>query len=609
MGKQFARRVNRSFPDVFYSLSFKHRILISFIILITLAITAAGTISYLIAAKEIQTNAFESSQETVTKSAQMVDEKLSHISVSVRSLMLSDAFQQMMQDVRNVDISGYFMHLTALQPVFSQMTYNDPLIQNILIATPIGDFYPTTDYRVQGFSFYESDMYYRIKESPNGVWVSGHADPFFTGHQRVLSLVVSGTQAVVSDKPLNVYVVVNLKEKELARLVSPTPSKKDRSYFFIDAAGEEIVQSGGSTGLRVPKDPSFLGRVTEGMQGSFFHGVHQTDYLVNYQKLSKVPDWILIGMQSKDRLLEQLNGIQQTTVYVILGFVLTSWLLSNRLTALLLRPLYKLQGLMRKVEGNQLSVRYETKYKDEVAQVGAQFNRMLDEINRLIEDVRRSEEGKRKAEMKALTAQMEPHFLYNTLHTIYCKSLLGENQDVNEMILALSQMFQLGLSGGRDLIPLGDELGHVSQYCAIQQKCYEGLFEYSAAVEDEELLDHLIPKILLQPLVENSILHGFKDRTSGGTIHIRVRREHKLLRLTIEDNGKGMDPENVLAGEQASVDPNKGYALKNIRNRLQLYYGSEAGMELRSKPEQGSVIELWIPQTEGEAGAYGREPQ
>lgn len=600
MGQPWRSRTTTKWEDLFYKVSFRHRILLSFLLLITLAISAAGTIAYLIASKEIQQNAFESSQETVNKTAQMMDDKLNNISISIRSLMLSDAFKKMMEDVQKVDFTRYFTHLTSLQQVFSQLSYNDPLIQNILIATPIGDFYPTTEYRVQGISFWESEMFDEIRKHPDGVWMKGHRDTFFTGGQRVLSLVVRGIEAEVSPQgSLNVYVVVNVKERELMRLLGQSVSPGGRNYFFLNAEGEEVIPSEWYTRHPMKKDAGFLRQVTE-RQGFFFHTWGKEPYLVNYTKLATDRDWMLFGVQSKAQLLEQVNGIKRTTVLVILGFLLTSWWLSNRLTALLLRPLFKLQGLMRKVEDNQLSVRYESRFQDEVAQVGFQFNRMLDEITRLIENVKRSETDKRRAELKALTAQMEPHFLYNTLNTIYCKSVLGENQDVNEMILALSQMFQLGLSGGKDMIPLEDELLHAQQYLAIQQKCYEGLFGYRVTVEDKWLLGCGVPKILIQPLVENSILHGFKDRRTGGEIVIEVKQEDQSLRIIVEDNGTGLDMAKIEAGLEKPVDPKKGYALRNIRNRLQLYFGSDAAMLLANKPEGGSRIELRIPQTEGE---------
>ena len=156
---------------------------------------------------------------------------------------------------------------------------------------------------------------------------------------------------------------------------------------------------------------------------------------------------MIVGVQAKDKLLTKLNGIKQATILVTIGFVPKSLFITNNLTLLLLKPLYRLQKLMKRVEENDLEVRFESVYKDEVSQVGFRFNRMLDEIKQLIADVTNRERDKRKAEIKALTAQMDPHFFYNTLNTIYCKSVLGENDDVNEMILALSNMFQLSLSG------------------------------------------------------------------------------------------------------------------------------------------------------------------
>ncbi len=598
MKDKWLTRLKSKLLDRFYGLSFKQRIRISFIILITLAIIAAGTMSYLIAAKEIQNNAFESSQETVNKTAQIMDDRLRSVEAAILALMLSDAYTEVSKDVQRNDITDYYQNLTALQPAFSQVQSYDPLIQSMLIVTPIGEFYPTTENRIQGYSFYETEMFDRIKNSSDGFWVKGHKDQFFSGGQRVLSFVVHGVRGGGGEYtigPSNMYVLVNVKERELIRLINQNSPKKDRTYFLIDSQGEDIIQTAWSSEHNLHEDTKFLDKVTAEKQGDFFHTFNADNYLVNYSRLDSVDDWLLFGTLSKDLLLQQVNGIQRTTLYIILGFVLTSWLISNRLTAVLLRPLFKLRGLMRKVEDNQLSVRYESKYQDEVAHVGFQFNRMLDEINRLIEDVKYNEQGKREAEMKALTSQMEPHFLYNTLNTIYCKSVLGENNDVNEMILALSQMFQLGLSGGRDMISLEDELSHVKQYCAIQQKCYEDLFEYEIDLEANSLLACYVPKILIQPLVENSILHGFENRNNKGKIYIRVEEDNHKLHLIIEDNGSGMDIDQVRLGMHHVGDSNKGYALRNIMNRLQLFYRDKARMELFNNDTMGSRIEIWIP--------------
>lgn len=554
--------------------------------------------TYWIASKELQKNAFASRQETVNKTTQILDDKLAGISNSVRSLMFSYAFKEMMLDVQSNDISNYYVHLSELQYVFSQVSFNEPLIESILIATPIGDFYPVSQRRSQTQSFYESSMYYDVKENYGGIWVKGHNDKFFTGNSRTLSFVTKGTQENVSNT--NVFIVVNVNESGLIGMVNQHSSNDDSDYFVIDSKGEEVIRTAWSSSHNLMKDKPFLYKVSEGNHGSFFHHFDETDYLVNYTRSAVVKDWSLFGIQQKDKLLEQMNGVKRTTFYIMLFFLLLTWLLSTKLTAILLIPLFKLQRLMREVEDNRLNVRFASRSTDEVAQVGYQFNRMLDEINRLIDDVRLSESGKRKAEMRALTAQMEPHFLYNTLNTIYCKSVLGENDEVNEMILSLSQMFQLGLSGGKDWNTLEDELLHVEQYCLLQQKCYEGLFEYEVTLTDDSLLTCLLPKILLQPIVENSIQHGFKDISAGGRIHVRVYRQDQLLYLIIEDNGIGMDADKVRKGMLQPPVSKKGYALNNIVNRLNLFYGEAAGIELTSLPGKGSRTVIWMPIREGD---------
>ncbi|GAA4849632.1 sensor histidine kinase [Paenibacillus vulneris] len=602
MSARRGRVIRKKFYDLFYGISFKQRIRSSFILLIILAISVVGTSSYWIASKELQKNAFTSSQEAVDKTTQILDDKLNSISISLRSLMLSDAFRQMMLDVQSNNISNYYVHLSGFQYVFSQLSYNDPLIESILIATPIGDFYPTAQRRSQSLSFYESNLYYEIKDKPDGLWVKGHTDIFFTGEKRVLSFVTKGTQDNVTST--NVFIVVNINENSLIGVINKHSSQNDSNYFMIDSKGEDVIRTAWSTQHNLMKDELFLRNVSSNTRGSFFHSFDKTDYLVNYTRSGVVKDWLLFGMQPKDKLLEQMNLVQRTTIFIMIVFLLVAWLFSNKLTALLLNPLFKLQRLMREVEDTRLSVRFESRYRDEVAQVGFQFNRMLDEINRLIDDVKSSEAGKRKAELRSLTAQMEPHFLYNTLNTIYCKSVMGENNDVNEMILALSQMFQLGLSGGRDWNTLEDELSHAQQYCAIQQKCYEGLFEYVINISDEQLLTCYVPKILLQPIIENSIQHGFSNRRSGGIIRVSVSREHNMLHLVIEDNGTGMEMDKVMQAMIHQVSSKKGYAIYNILNRLQLYYGEKASMELFSSLGSGARTDLWIPIRKREGEYY-----
>lgn len=591
----YCAKIWRHIAGRYYRISIKQRILFSFIFLITLSISAMGSFSYWIAAQEIEDNAYASNQETVSKTSQLLDSRLNDVALSVQSLMLSDAYRKMMIDVFSHDVSKYYVHLSDLQYVLSQATFNQPIIENVLIVTPIGDFYSTTQIRAQDNSFYGSELYDLSKEQPGGYWAKGHYDRLFTGNQRVISFVVRGIYEYPYTPISNVYIVVNIKESRIDRLLNQGGQQLGRNYFLLSREGDAVVESRWPFRGKFPWKPVLAKDGEEVIQQEHTYRYDGKEYLVNYKRSAASPDWIISGMQSRDQLLGKLQRVQRTTLYVIGVFLLTTWLISNQLTSALLKPLFKLRRLMRRVEENQLSVVYESRYDDEVAQVGFQFNRMMSEIKALIEDVKSKEEDKRHAEIRALTAQMEPHFLYNTLNTIYCKSVMGENDDVNEIILALSQMFQIGLSGGKDLISLEEELSHVRQYFAIQQKCYEDLFEYAVSVEAEELLSCQIPKIVLQPIVENSIQHGFSDRSGGGRIDITISKEQGMLHIALADNGQGLDAMTVNQGMSKAPLSKKGYALFNIRHRLALYYGADARMEVDGEPGKGSRTDLWIP--------------
>lgn len=183
---------------------------------------------------------------------------------------------------------------------------------------------------------------------------------------------------------------------------------------------------------------------------------------------------------------------------------------------------------------------------------------MLEQIVVLIQEVTEAEENKRAAEIKALSAQMDPHFLYNTLNTIYWKLNLKQVEPSQKMVLALSRLFQLGLNKGQEITTLSKELEHVRQYLELQSNCYEGQFSYEIDIGEPALTALPIPRIILQPLVENSILHGFQDMESGGRIGIAVRDEGSagVLRCVITEAGwKRMSSVRSFGGNRRRAMP------------------------------------------------------
>lgn len=593
-----------------YGLSFGTRIWIAFVLLISISILATGWASYYFAAKMLQDNTLKMSQDTVNKSAQIMDEKLQKIAVSMMSLMISDSFHDAMNDANLEESGKYYTHLTNLQKVFTQIMFNERIIHSLLISTPMGDYYPTSSVRLPQYSFFDSPIYEQIAKNRKPIWIEGHEDQFFSGNDRVVTLVMEGV--IDYQRPLTgVYILVNIKERDLVGLLQKDLSKSASPVFMLNGESSPVLSIPDSQ-LEVSYEELQHILYTQDPNQEHKNGYFEYDtssgstYLVNYYRSSIVKDWVFYRVQSKTELLEQVNVIKWTAITMVSVFILIAFVFSNVLSRLLTLPLKRLVRLMSRVEtSDDLSTRYRSSYNDEVSKAGFAFNRMLERIERLIHEMYVTEQSKRKAEMKALTAQIDPHFFYNTLNTIYCKSVLGENEQVNEMIISLSNMFRMGLNNGKNITTLQSELDHVKQYLILQENCYEELFEYEMKIDPEIPEEYPILKLILQPLVENSIFHGFRDRTAGGLIHIAVFRKDDFFCICVTDNGVGF--KQKLEGHNSKIaleNQMNGYALHNIRERIQLYYGEQAELRIESQVDVGTKITISIP-WEGAGVTYG----
>lgn len=555
----------------YYKLSFQTRVQVTFVVLIVLAISLTGGGAYWVASDIVESNAKQAGQETIDRSRQVLDERMRHITVSVMTLILSDAYHQMTNDVKQMDKSKYYTDLTAMQPLFAQIKLNEPMVHSVLLSTPIGDFFDTANVRNLSVPFVGSDIFRELKTVRNHVWIRGHRDPYFTSRKDVVSFIMHPTSE--TDE---IYIIVNVLESSLTDILMSNLNAQNYEMALVDSSGSNVLGSG-LADIRMDNR-------------------READYIVSQAKLT-MNDWTLVSFQKRSVILKQLNRIQWIVLWGAASCVIISLFVSRMLVSLLLRPLQSLKTLMKKVERNELSVRFRSKYADEFSLVGLRFNQMLETISNLIAMNKTIEEEKSKAEITALQAQISPHFLYNTLNTIYWKNQLGQSANVGEMVLSLSQMFQLGLNGGKEMTTIDRELAHVEQYMMLQKSSYENLFDYEITLENESLKSLPILKLMLQPLVENSILHGFKNIKANGKIRINLERQNRNMVIIVSDNGSGMDGQTAgdLLKEPLGAGTSKGYALRNINNRLRLYYGAQSSMTIQSRLNAGTVVTLQIP--------------
>lgn len=316
-------------------------------------------------------------------------------------------------------------------------------------------------------------------------------------------------------------------------------------------------------------------------------------------ELSPYTGWRTVGVFSMDEVMSSVN----TIVYILFTCVIISLVLvvivSFKFSRTLTNPIFKLKRLMKQAESGDLTVRFNFEHNDEIGELGQSFNHMIARIDQLIQMVYVEQENKRTAEMKSLQEQIKPHFLYNTLDTISWMARDYDAEDIVRLVDALTNMFRIGLSHGKDIITVKEEITHVSNYLYIQKIRYKDKLNYVIHV-DESLYAVEVPKLILQPLVENAIYHGVKAKRGGGTITITGVPEGENLVFTVQDDGAGMPQEKVeelnrRMSERSVLDEQKSFGLFYIRERIQLCYGTGYGVHVESTLGEGTRVTITLP--------------
>ncbi len=313
-------------------------------------------------------------------------------------------------------------------------------------------------------------------------------------------------------------------------------------------------------------------------------------------------DWRAVGVSYVDELVNRNVHDMILLSCLIAGVLLavallTSWLLSQMLG----RPLRGLAAAMESFEtdADHFTYRPVTGTR-EVKELSASFEHMVLRIQQLMTTVREEEINLRKTELKALQAQINPHFLYNTLDSIAWMCEQGRNADAVKMVHALARLFRISISRGHELIPIAKEIEHAESYLQIQKYRYKNQFTYSFDV-DPDCLDYYCNKITLQPIIENSINHGLDLLVEEGHIDVKVCQDGDDILFFVRDDGVGMSGEQIAAIMQHGPQDRTGIGIKNVNDRLKIYFGKNYGLHITSEPDVGTCVEIRMPKIkEGE---------
>jgi len=405
--------------------------------------------------------------------------------------------------------------------------------------------------------------------------------------------VVSIAKAItdpVTGKRLGV-ILIDLKLNIIKQVIEAITLGKSGFLYIMDANGDVVYAPVNPVVYRVKNewltDPAHS--IVRDIQGNSFQIIY---------KDSDYTNWKTVGVFSLNETLKEVTNIRHYSM-LIGGFTLVLAVAAAFFfTASIAKPLGKLRSLMKKAEEGDLSVRFNSKYNDEIGQLGNSFNNMIQEISNLIDLVYEEQKRKREAELKTLQAQIKPHFLYNTLDTIQWMAQDHGAKDIFNIVGALANLFRIGLSKGKEMITVREELEHIKSYLTIQKARYEDRLNYEISY-DENVLNHRVLKLILQPLVENAIYHGLNARRGGGTVTITAWLEDNKLYFCVADNGMGMTPEKlkeIQALLSSGLEPaTTGFGIFNVNERIRLSFGSEYGLSYTSVYGEGTKVEVRHP--------------
>ncbi|RUS46263.1 sensor histidine kinase [Cohnella sp. AR92] len=329
--------------------------------------------------------------------------------------------------------------------------------------------------------------------------------------------------------------------------------------------------------------------------GSAIDRTGEEQKLISVQSIGNV-GWKVVGVSYLSEALNTSAALNRSMVQMIFAILIIIALLSGMLSRRISRPIKRLEATMRSVERGEFVPVDGEDGPLEIKQLANRFNIMIRTIKRLMEQIVAEQESKRKHELEALQAQINPHFLYNTLNTVVRMVGKNKNEEVVTTITSLSKLFRISIGKGKSLIRVSDELEHARHYLIIQQMRFKNKFDFSFDTE-EETFDYMTLKLILQPIIENSILHGIEPSIDRAHISVSSKKEGEAIVFRIEDNGVGMTEQRlneVKAGVASSVT-GSGVGIRNVQERIQLYFGHSYGLSFDSELEVGTKVTVRIP--------------
>ena len=565
------------------------------ILVVTITITTLGNLLY---KNSINFSQNENTNQIIKQINSNIESYVSNTENIINYMSSDPRILKFLNDNKS---ENNYMEDEAYKSIYNFIKFN-PEIAGIMIVNNNGDYISDVMNKVSRDSLKNEDWYSKAYNKPDIIHL--FTKPIGRNIDNIFSYsadeVFSMSKAVMdqSTGEIKGVILIDIKLDAIKNIIENS-KPGTAGFIYIMDSNKEIVYTPVNNIVYRIKD-EWIDNINNEIIIKKINGE-------SYQ-LTKIDSaytqWKTIGVFPESESLRVIKYMKYYSIVAAILALIIAQILVIIFTKSIVNPIQKLKRLMKKAQEGDLTVAFVSKYDDEIGELGDSFNTMVKEIDNLINLVQIEEKNKRKAEMNVLQAQIKPHFMYNTLDTIRWMAEEHNEEDIVEIIEAFTSLLRISLSNGKEIINVRDELRHVESYLTIQKIRYEEKLNYEIEF-DESILNYKLIKLILQPLVENAIYHGIKEKRGNGKIIITAKVENNLLCFTVIDNGKGIEEDklnkiNNMLKDGYGKKNEIGYGIFNVNARIKLIYGDEYGLTYKSIYGEGTTVELRHPIVESE---------
>ena len=438
-----------------------------------------------------------------------------------------------------------------------------------------------------------------LERTDNLHFTTPHVQYIFDGSEQQYRWVITLTRAVEMTHGTSTeqgVLLIDIRYNSLQQILEDI-SLGNQGYLYMISSDGELIYHPKMQLIETGQMQENITAAAEYRDGSYKEEYRGENRNVSVKSVGYT-GWKLLSVTPEKGLSLSNLKMRLFVVFVAAAFLFVLVLINALISSRITNPIKELEKSVNAIEAGELDTEVYTGGSYELQHLGRSIGDMAKRIKKLMQDIVAEHESKRKSEFDTLQSQINPHFLYNTLDIIVWMIENEQKQEAVKVVTALARFFRISLSKGKSIITVHDELEHVRNYLTIQQMRFKNKFVYEIRAE-EDTMGLACLKLMLQPLVENAIYHGMEFMDGDGLIEIQVKKEGKDLWIEVRDNGFGMTKEQVenLLSEKPHVSSRRGSGIgvKNVNERIRLYFGEDYGLIIESEPDEGCLIRCHLP--------------